>query len=105
MAERTTMRPPPSDRPEESGFSVATYTICFLALVCLTLASYWLSHVSLGAFSTAVALAIAAVKVTLIGLYFMHLLEEPASHRLAAVTATIFIAVLVTFACLDVVTR
>jgi len=103
----TTLPRPSVVKPEHgpAHFSIPAYTICFAVLVCLTLLSFLVSHVSLGWFGTVVALAIAAVKVTLVGLYFMHLLKEPPSHRLAAIAAALFVAILASLAATDVWTR
>ena len=86
-------------------FSIAAYSICFGALVCLTLASFLVSYANLGWFGTTVALAIAATKVVIVGVYFMHLRHEPPSHRLAAVAAVLFVAILASLAAADVFTR
>jgi cytochrome c oxidase subunit 4 len=89
----------------EAHYSVTAYTIVFGALVCLTILSFLLSYASLGWFETVVALAIAAAKVLLVVIYFMHLSKEPVSHRLAALAAALFVAILATLAAADVWTR
>ena|SRR5689334_12698185 len=86
-------------------FTIGAYSACFGALVTLTLLSFLLSYAHLGAFGTVVALAIAASKILLVGLYFMHLLKEPPSHTLAAVAGILFIVVLASLAAADVWTR
>lgn len=88
--------------PMLSGVS---YVLAFGALVALTLASFMLSYAHLGAFEVVVALGIAAVKVSIVGLVFMHLAREPSSHRLVAIMAVLFIALLASFAGADVLTR
>ena len=50
-------------------------------------------------------LAIAAVKVTLAGLYFMHLSKDPPSNRPTSIASVIFVALLASLAAADVWTR
>jgi cytochrome c oxidase subunit 4 len=85
--------------------SLGVYVRTFGGLVVLTLASYGLSRVSLGAFGTPVALGIAATKVTLVALFFMGLVDEPPSHRLAAVVAVFFVVLIVALSAADILTR
>lgn len=94
-----------ASEPAPVHFSIAAYSVCFGALVALTLLSFLLSYAHLGGFEAVVALAIAAAKVFLVGLYFMHLLKEPPSHTLAAVAGILFIVILASLAAADVWTR
>ncbi|MFW5875485.1 MAG: cytochrome C oxidase subunit IV family protein [Myxococcota bacterium] len=75
------------------------------ALLALTGLSWGLAHVSLGAWEMPVALGIAAVKVALVALFFMHLVRERGGVRFAAATAPIFIALLTGLLAADVLTR
>jgi len=97
----------PSRDTERSSTALTSpaYVASFVALVALTLASYWLSYAHLGAFEVFVALGIAALKVTIVGLFFMHLVKEPPSHRIAAIGAILFVILLAVFAAADVFTR
>jgi cytochrome c oxidase subunit 4 len=94
--------PPEKEGPE---LSTRAYVRSFGALVALTLLSYWLSYRSLGDFSTPVALAIAVVKDSIVALFFMGLIDEPASHRVVGITAVLFVVLLASLAAVDVVTR
>ena len=85
--------------------SLKTQLFAFGALIALTALSFGASHLPLAPADTAVALTIAAIKVSIVALFFMHLLEEPPSHRVAALTAIAFIGLAVVFTTLDVVTR
>ncbi|MFW6066819.1 MAG: cytochrome C oxidase subunit IV family protein [Myxococcota bacterium] len=76
-----------------------------LALLGLTGASWSFAYVSMGVWEIPVALGIAAVKVMLVALFFMHLSREHAGIRFAAATAPFFIALLVALLAADVVTR
>jgi len=85
--------------------TTGAYVRSFGALVVLTLTSYWLSYRDLGALGIPVALGIAAVKVAIVALFFMGLVNEPASLRVAGITAVLFVILLASLAAADVVTR
>jgi caa(3)-type oxidase subunit IV len=89
----------------QSGFGMAAYVWAFIALALLTASSFWLSTLSLGALGMPAALAIASVKVAIVGLVFMDLVHEPPSHRLAAIGAVLFVVLLTAFSAADVLTR
>lgn len=55
---------------------VRRYLVVWLVLLALTALSYVAAQVHLGPAGTAVGLGIAAVKATLVALFFMHLIEE-----------------------------
>lgn len=48
------------------------YLVVLVALLALTLSTYWVAQVNLGHWNTPVGLAIAAAKAGLVILYFMH---------------------------------
>ncbi len=81
------------------------YTAAYTALLALTGITFGLSFVSLGAAEWPVALGIAAMKSIIVALYFMHLIEMSAAHRLAGAIAVILLATLILFAMADVWTR
>ena len=96
---------PPARRHEPGPLTTGAYVRSFGALVVLTLTSYWLSYRHLGAFEMPIALGIAAVKVAVVALFFMGLVHEPASSRVAGITAILFVILLASLAAVDVVTR
>jgi cytochrome c oxidase subunit 4 len=53
--------------------SIKTYTLVFLSLLVLTLATTLVSEIDLGPFNVVAALFIAVVKMMLVALFFMHL--------------------------------
>ena len=55
---------------------VKTYTKVFLALIVGTILTVLAASVDLGAWNLAVAILIATVKVSLVGMFFMHLKFE-----------------------------
>jgi cytochrome c oxidase subunit 4 len=65
------------------------------ALLGLTALSYALSFVHIGRASVPAGLTIAAVKVSLVGLYFMHLVHSSKAVRLVVATVPVFVLLLV----------
>lgn len=74
--------------------SGAPFVYALVALVCLTGLSFGLHFVELGAAGAAVALAIAAVKVCIVGIIFMELRESMAATRTVAIVAAAFLVLL-----------
>lgn len=85
--------------------SPATYLFTLLALVALSLVTFALSYVHMGAWSLALALAIAGAKALLIALFFMHLREHGTSDRAALVLGVMLAVLLIGFVAADVATR
>jgi len=52
------------------------YTVTWMALMGLTWLTVWLAGQDLGAWNVVGALSVATVKAALVGLLFMHLIEE-----------------------------
>lgn len=71
------------------------YLFGWLALLVLTASSFGLSRFPLGEAATPVALSIAALKVGIVGLVFMHLARARAALQLVAITGILFVALLV----------
>jgi len=89
----------------ERGSSVRTYARCLLALILLSALALAGAFVHLGAFTIPVALVMAGVKATLVAAYFMHLIDQPPSHRIAAVSGLLLLLILIAFAAGDIATR
>jgi cytochrome c oxidase subunit 4 len=53
-----------------------TYIFIWLALLALTVLTWLVSYVNLGLMNVAVAMLIAALKASLVALFFMHLRHE-----------------------------
>lgn len=80
--------------------------LVLFALLALAAASWLLALAPLGpALGIAIALAIAATKAALVGLFFMELADARATVRLVALAGPVFVALLLAFAVADVVTR
>ncbi len=88
-----------------SRLTARTYTLTFVALVVLTSLSFALSYRHLGALEMPAAILIAIIKASLVGLFFMGLVEEPPSSRLAILSGLLFVVLMLSFAVADVLTR
>jgi cytochrome c oxidase subunit 4 len=84
---------------------VGRYVAVYVALALLTLLTFGLHEVHLGAWSLVVALLIASAKSALVALFFMHLWDQPGANRLVLVTALVFVALLVGLTVADNATR
>src|SRR5690242_2233697 len=89
----------------EAIVSPKTYFITYAVLLCLTLSTVLIGYLDLGLFSMFVAVAIAALKATLIALFFMHALYEKVMIRLLIAGALLWFMILVTLTMCDYITR
>ena len=71
------------------------------ALVFLTATTVITSRIDLGTFNIVLALSIAGLKATLVGLYFMHLRYEGRFQAVVFATALFFAVLLVGFVVFD----
>jgi len=74
--------------------SGAKYVIALIALICLTALTFGLHYVTVGELGMIVALTIAAVKVTIVGLVFMELRSSMVATRTVAAVAVVFVVLL-----------
>jgi cytochrome c oxidase subunit 4 len=82
------------------------YVIVWIALLVLTVVTYFASRVHLpGGWHIAVALLIACVKGGMVALFFMHLWDQPGANRLVFMTSLVFVALLIGLTVLDNATR
>jgi cytochrome c oxidase subunit 4 len=89
----------------EPVLSPRTYYIVFVVLIVLTLLTVGMSFLDLGAWHTSAGLAIAAVKVILVALFFMHLLHGTRLTWLAVAGGLFWVAILLTLTLADYMTR
>ncbi|MCO4753509.1 MAG: cytochrome C oxidase subunit IV family protein [Bacteriovoracaceae bacterium] len=83
-----------------------TNLITFLTLVVLTVVTvYTAKYVDLGEFNLALAMAIAGVKATVVGLWFMHLKYDTWMNRAIMLSAIVFVALLFVISAVDMFTR
>jgi cytochrome c oxidase subunit IV len=85
--------------------SERTLLACIAALLLFTALSFGLTYVSLGAATMPVAMLIAALKASLVLLFFMHLVEASKTIRLVASVVPVFVVLLVGLVFGDVVFR
>jgi cytochrome c oxidase subunit 4 len=74
--------------------SGARYAIALIALLCLTALTFGLHYVTVGSLGIIVALAIAAIKVSIVALVFMELRDSMIATRAVAIVAVMFVALL-----------
>ncbi len=82
-----------------------TYFLIFALLIGGTALTTGVAYVDLGPFNTVVALLIAMVKASLVGLFFMHLKWSGHLARLAAIAALFWLAILIALSLADYLTR
>ena len=83
-----------------------SFGVVIFALLLLTAASFGLSHVALSPkYELAFSLVFAVAKASLVALFFMRLIQEPASNQIAFLTAVAFVVVMLVFVVSDVVER
>jgi cytochrome c oxidase subunit 4 len=87
------------------GLSPGRYALIYVALLVLTVATFSLSRLDLGIWSTVIALAIAVAKASLVALFFMQLWEHGGTYRLVLLTALLWVALMIVFILADVKTR
>lgn len=82
-----------------------SYVVAFAALVVLTVLTFGVSRLDLGAANVPLALAIAATKSLVVAWVFMHLADHGGTAKLIAVTSVLFVAILATVVVTDYLTR
>ena len=81
------------------------YFAVFAALMLFTALTVWAAFQDFGTMNTVVALAIAAVKATLVILYFMHVRYSSGLVRISASIGFVFLMILLGFTIADVASR
>ncbi len=79
-----------------------TIWVLLLLLVALTVTT---AYIPLGVFNMALNILIAAVKVVLVGVFFMHLAEPQVVPRMICVIAGVMLVVMFSLSGIDFVTR
>lgn len=85
--------------------SPRTFTLTWIGLLALALASLWISNLPVGSWGMPIALFIAGLKTMLVALFFMELIEQPFVNRFVFLTAVAFVVVFVSLAVADIATR
>lgn len=85
--------------------SETTYIPVLLALLVLTLLTYLMARVDLGRLNLVIALAIAATKVSLVALYFMHARYSSRLTRVVIGVGLMWLAIFLSLTLSDYATR
>lgn len=85
--------------------SETTYAVVLLALLVFTALTYLASKVDLGRWNLVIALAIAATKVSLVALYFMHARYSSRLTRVVIGSGLAWLAILISLTINDYLTR
>jgi cytochrome c oxidase subunit 4 len=99
-----------SEQPQHSEHSehvvpLGTYVGVFLALLVLTALTTGVAFIDLGAYNTVVALVIAVIKMTLVLLFFMHVMYNKGLTRLVIVAAFFWLGIMMAFMLADELSR
>jgi cytochrome c oxidase subunit IV len=89
----------------EHIISVRSYLLVFFALLALTALTVGVAFIDLGSMNTVIALAIAATKMLLVMLIFMHVKYSSRLTKLAILAAFFWLGLLLTFTLSDYFTR
>jgi len=81
------------------------YVKIFLSLLFLTVVTVWVAQFDFGSLNTFIAMAVATVKATLVGLYFMHLKYDEKTNSVCLLAGVFFLIVMFAFIAIDVYTR
>lgn len=91
--------------PAHHQASLVSYFVVFFVLMILTVITVAVSRVDLGAFNTAVAMAIAVAKATVVILWFMHVIHSPKMTWIVVISSFLWLAVLFVLTFSDYLTR
>ncbi len=89
-----------ADAPH-SHEDASIYLKILVLLLILTLITVGASYVHFGSGNVAIALFIATIKATLVGLFFMHLAHDKPVNAVIAVAGFIFLGIFITFDLID----
>ncbi len=95
----------PDNSPSSQGVGhvvpIKTLVATGLALLVFTLITVWAAKIDLGDFNIWLALPIAALKASLVVLFFMHLKYDRPFNGIVFVTSVAFVALFISFALTD----
>ena len=91
--------------PAHHRSSLASYFLVFATLMILTIVTVWVSRIDLGTMNTAVAMAIAIVKATVVILWFMHVIHSPRLTWIVVIASFLWLAVMFVLFFADYSTR
>ena len=89
----------------EHRHSAVPYVAVWIVLLVLTIVTFVTGKMHLGTWALPLAMLIATTKAALVAIIFMHLSESGGTTRLVFVTSLVFVALLMSFALADTLTR
>ena len=84
---------------------LSLYLNIAMALIGLTVITVWVSFYNFGPFNLLVAMAVAAVKASLVALFFMHLKYDNKFYLLIFVSSILFLAIFIVLTMFDTMNR
>ena len=91
--------------PAHHQASLVSYFVVFAVLMVLTIVTVAVSRIDLGMMNTAVAMAIAIAKATVVILWFMHVIHSPKMTWIVVISSFLWLAVLFVLIFSDYLTR
>jgi caa(3)-type oxidase subunit IV len=94
-----------SEKHHRHVLPLSTYLTVGATLLLLTVITVWVAQYQFGEWNLIVAMAVAAVKATLVLLFFMHLKYDNKLYTFAFLISIAFLAVFIGFTMIDTMTR
>jgi len=96
---------PPGHRPAHHISSLLMYFGVFFALMIMTVVTVWVSRIDLGEWNVIVAITIAVIKMTLVILFFMHVIHSSRLTWVIVIASFLWLGVLFVLTFSDYLTR
>ena len=94
-----------TEHAENPKHEALKYVATLVVLLILTLITVGASYINFGSGNVVIALAIATIKATIVGLIFMHLLHDKPVNAIIAVAGFVFLGIFLMFDFIDVDSR
>ncbi len=94
-----------TEHAENPKTETLKYVATLVVLLILTAITVGASYINFGSGNVVIALAIATVKATIVGLIFMHLLHDKPVNAVIAIAGFIFLGIFLMFDFIDVSSR
>lgn len=94
-----------TEHAENPKTEALKYVATLVVLLILTAITVGASYINFGSGNVVIALAIATVKATIVGLIFMHLLHDKPVNAVIAVAGFVFLGIFLMFDFIDVDSR
>lgn len=94
-----------TEHAENSKAETIKYALTLFVLLILTAITVGASYIDFGSGNIVIALTIATIKATIVGLIFMHLLHDKPVNAIIAVAGFVFLGIFLMFDFIDVGSR